>query len=64
MSSFTIFAIGYAIVIAGLAWGAFALGVSGPWIAIGSVILAGIGIITGVTSTRRRDKTDASMKEG
>ncbi|RIJ16105.1 hypothetical protein D1227_05630 [Henriciella mobilis] len=64
MSSFTIFAIGYAILIAGLAWGAFALGVSGQWIAIGSVILAGIGIITGVTSTRRRDKTDASMKEG
>jgi len=64
MSSFTIFAIGYAILITGLAWGAFALGVSGQWIAIGSVILAGIGIITGVTSTRRRDKTDASMKEG
>ncbi|RIJ32524.1 hypothetical protein [Henriciella mobilis] len=64
MSSFTIFAIGYAILIAGLAWGAFALGVSGQWIAIGSVILAGIGIITGVTSTRRRDKTESSMKEG
>ena len=64
MSSFTIFAIGYAILIAGLAWGAFALGVSGQWIAIGSVILAGIVIITGVTSTRRRDKTESSMKEG
>ena len=64
MSSFTIFAIGYAILIAGLAWGAFALGVSGQWIAKGSVILAGIGIITGVTSTRRRDKTESSMKEG
>lgn len=64
MSSFAIYAIGFVVLIAGLAWGAFSLGISGQWIAIGSVILAGIGIITGVTSTRRRDKTESSVKEG
>ncbi|MEE2878092.1 MAG: hypothetical protein VX593_03720 [Pseudomonadota bacterium] len=64
MSSFAIYAIGFVILIGGLAWGAFALGVPGQWVAIGAVVLAGIGIISGVTSTRRRDKTEASVEEG
>lgn len=64
MSSFAIYSIGYAILIAGLAWGAYALGVPPQWIGIGAVVLAGLGIITGVTSTRRRDKTEASVQEG
>ena len=64
MSSFALYSIGYIILIAGLAWGAYALGVPAQWIAIGAVILAGIGIITGVSSTRRKDKTEASVEEG
>ena len=64
MSSFAIYTIGFIILLAGLAWGAFTLGVPAQWIAIGAVILAGIGIISGVSSTRRKDKTEASVEEG
>ena len=60
MSSFMLYAIGFTIFVGGLIWGALALGVPGQWVAIGAVILAGIGIITGVTNTRRRDETVAS----
>ncbi|WP_084397710.1 hypothetical protein [Henriciella aquimarina] len=60
MSSFTLYAIGFVILIGGLVWGALTLGVPGQWVAIGAVVLTGIGIITGVTSTRRKDETEAS----
>lgn len=61
MSSFALYAIGFAILIAGLVWGAVSLGVPAQWTAIGAVVLAGIGIITGVSNTRRKDETEASQ---
>ena len=61
MSSFALYAIGFAILIAGLVWGAVSLGVPVQWTAIGAVVLAGIGIITGVSNTRRKDETEASQ---
>ena len=57
--SFAIYLIGFLILVGGLAWGAFTLGVAPIFIGIGVVILIGLGIITGVTSTRRRDPPDA-----
>ena len=60
MSSFAIYAIGYAVLIIGLAIAAFLLGAPPVWIAVGAVILAGIGLITGATSTRRRDKPESA----
>jgi hypothetical protein len=53
--SFGLYLIGYIILIIGLALGANALHVSPTWIGIGVVVMIGIGIITGVTSTRRPD---------
>lgn len=58
MSSFGIFIIGYIIVLIGLALAANLLGVPPVWIGIGLLVLAGIGILSGVSRTRQRDRPD------
>ena len=63
MSSFAIYTIGFMILLGGVIWAAVALGVPGQWVAIGAVILAGIGLITAVTNTRRKDETVSSDGE-
>jgi len=55
MSSLAIFIIGFIVVIGGLAYGASMAGVSTQWIAVGAIVLAGIGIVMGVTKTRTKD---------
>ncbi len=55
MSNFTLYVLGYLIVIAGLAYGAHLLGVPPVWIGVGAIVLAGIGIVTGVSRTRHRE---------
>jgi predicted signal transduction protein with EAL and GGDEF domain len=53
--SFALYIIGYLILIAGLALGAFYLHVAAHWIAVGVLVLIGIGIATGVARTRQKD---------
>jgi hypothetical protein len=53
--SFGLYAIGFAIVIAGLIYGAFLVHMPGHWIAVGAIVLVGIGILKAVKSTRQRD---------
>jgi hypothetical protein len=55
MSSFGIYVIGFIIVIVGLALAANMLGLSSTWIGIGIIVLVGIGILTGVSKTKRPD---------
>ncbi len=55
MSSFAIYIVGFAIVIAGLAYGAYLLHVQTQWIVVGVIVLAGCGILAAVNHTRRRD---------
>ena len=45
--SFGLYSIGFAIVIGGLIYAAYLLHVPAQWIAVGAVILLGIGILTG-----------------
>ena len=52
---FAAYMVGMVLVIAGLAYGASLLGAPGTWIGIGVVVLMGIGIMGGITKTRRRD---------
>jgi hypothetical protein len=59
MSSFALYMIGFILIIGGLAFGAFQLGVPQLWIIIGTIILLGIGFTTGASKTRRRDPSDA-----
>jgi hypothetical protein len=53
--SFTLYMLGFIIVIVGLAWGAMVAGVPQTYILIGAVILLGIGIISAVKRTRPKD---------
>lgn len=53
--SFGLYLLGYVILIIGLALGAHLLHVPANWIGIGVLVMIGIGVITGVTSTRRPD---------
>lgn len=55
VSSLTIFIIGFIIVIGGLAYGANLAGLPSQWIAVCAVVLAGIGIVMGVSKTRMKD---------
>ena len=55
MSSFGIYIIGFILLIAGLAYGATLLGVPPVWIGVGVVVLIGIGIMSGVSRTKRPD---------
>jgi len=53
--SFGLYAIGFAILTAGLIYGAYLMHVPGRWIVVGAIILAGVGILSGVKATRQRD---------
>lgn len=61
MSSFSIYIIGFIILIAGLAYGANAAGVATVWIVTGIIVLAGLGILMGVSNTKRRDPPSGPM---
>ena len=47
--------IGFAIMIGGLIYGAYLLHMPAYWIAVGAVMFLGIGILTGVKTTRQKD---------
>jgi hypothetical protein len=55
MSSFQTYLLGYIILIIGLAIGAYLLGAPALWIAVGVIVLIGIGIITATGRTKPRD---------
>ena len=53
--SFSIYLVGFVIVIAGVAWGMSTAGVSPTWVMITAVILLGMGVVTAATRTRSKD---------
>lgn len=53
--SFGLYSVGFLIVICGLIYAAHLLHVPTHWIAVGAVILLGLGILTGVKATRQKD---------
>jgi hypothetical protein len=53
--SFGIYVGGYLIVIGGLAYGAVLMHVPAHWIAVGAIVLVGLGLVTGVKATRQKD---------
>ena len=50
-----LYMIGFILVIAALAWGAHLVGISQTWIAVGALLLLGIGLASGVGRTRHRE---------
>jgi hypothetical protein len=53
--SFGLYAMGFAILIGGLIYGAHLAHMPGRWIAVGAIVLLGVGILSGVKATRQRD---------
>jgi hypothetical protein len=53
--SFGLYALGFAIVIGGLIYGAHLLHMPAHWIVVGAVVLLGLGILSGVKATRQKD---------
>jgi hypothetical protein len=53
--SFALYIIGFLILIAGVAWGMITAGVPQLYVIITSVILFGLGILTGASRTRAKD---------
>lgn len=55
MSSFATYLIGFLVLIVGLAIAAYLLNVPTTWIAVGVIILIGIGILSATSRTKTRD---------
>ena len=55
MSSFSTYLVGFIVLIIGLAVGAYLLVGPSIWIAVGAIILIGIGILTGTSRTKAKD---------
>ena len=53
--SFGIYAAGFAIVIAGLVYGAHLMHVPSHWILVGAIVMVGIGLLSAVKATRPKD---------
>jgi hypothetical protein len=53
--SFALYLVGFILIIVGVAWALVTAGVALLKVAITCVILLGVGVLTGVISTRPRD---------
>lgn len=58
MPSFVIYALGFLILLGGLAYGAYLASVPTQWIVVGVLVLLGFGITTGVVKTRQKDPAE------
>lgn len=57
MTSFQTYLLGFTIFVIGLGAAAYLLGAPPIWIAIGVIVLVGIGIISATNRTKPRDPT-------
>ena len=53
--SFGLYLVGFAIMIAGLAYGAHLMHVPEHWVVVFAIVLAGVGLLKGVKATRLKD---------
>jgi hypothetical protein len=53
--SFGLYSIGFAIMIGGLIYAAHLLHIPAQWIAVGAIVLIGVGILKAVKATRQKD---------
>lgn len=55
MSSFALYVLGFFILLGGLVYGAYLIHVPHTWIIVGTLIVIGLGIMSAVSHTKRRD---------
>ena len=60
--SFGLYLAGFLILIGGLIYGATLIHMPIHWIVMGTIVLVGLGIVTGVKNTRSRDQSYPSRK--
>ena len=56
LSAFSLFVIGFIVLLTGLAYGAYLLHVPVVWIGVGSLVLIGLGVMSAVSHTKQRDE--------
>lgn len=56
--TFSIYIVGALITIGGLVYAGVLLKVPGQWIAVGAIVILGLAILGGVSSTRQKDSAD------
>ena len=64
MSSFSTYLVGFLILILGLGLGAYLLGVPPMWIAVGVIVLIGIGVLSATSRTKPRDPPSTTGTTG
>ena len=52
---FFAYILGFLILIGGLVWAAVLLHIGAQWIAVGAIVLVGLGLLKGVQATRSKD---------
>jgi hypothetical protein len=55
MSAFVLYVVGFFVLLAGLVYGAYLLHVPQTWIGVGALIVIGLGVMSAVNHTKRRD---------
>lgn len=55
MSAFMLYVIGFIILLCGLIYAAFLVHVPQTWIIVGALIIVGLGVMSAVSHTKRRD---------
>jgi len=55
MSAFMLYVVGFVILMAGLIYGAFLIHVPQSWIIVGALVAVGLGVMSAVSHTKRRD---------
>lgn len=63
MSSFGLYLIGFIVLSIGIMFAAAILGVGNQWLAVIGLVLLGLGVITGVSKTRRPDPPEETHTE-
>jgi len=53
--SFSIYIVGYIVLMIGLCYGAYLAHLPSQWIVVGMLVMLGLGIVTAVTRTRQKD---------
>jgi uncharacterized membrane protein len=55
MSAFMLYVAGFFVLLGGLVYGAFLIHVPHTWIVVGVLVILGLGIMSAVSHTKRRD---------
>ena len=55
MSAFMLYVLGFIVLLAGLIYGAWLIHIPQTWIIVGALVLIGLGIMSAVSHTKRKD---------